>query len=105
MTRRILVNRIVVTIADCSERGHQPGGPDLVRERLRRELDSVVGLHDPASGRLAILDRQVESLDNEIRVLRFVDRPAHDFPGEGIHHGATKPFLPSLGFQQSWDFP
>ena len=54
-------------------------------------------MNDPARGRLAILDRHVEGIDDESRVLRVVDRPAHDFPGEGIHHGATENLSFSCG--------
>ena len=60
------MNRLtVVTIADRAERGHQSGGSDLVRERPRRELDSVVGMNDSPGGWLTILDRHVECVNDQ----------------------------------------
>lgn len=68
-TRPILVNRAVVAVADRADRGHQPRIADHVGEGPRGELDSVIGVHDPARAWLAVLDCLVESVDDEIRVL------------------------------------
>ncbi|EPR77198.1 Long-chain-fatty-acid--CoA ligase [Leifsonia rubra CMS 76R] len=92
MTRTILVNRVVVAVADRSERGHQPRRAYLAGERPRGELDSVVGMHDPTRGGLAVSDRHVESVDDKVGVLSVVDRPVHDLPGERVHHGAAVDF-------------
>jgi hypothetical protein len=46
---------------------------EVLRRPIEFTLDSVVGMNDPASGRLAILDRHVEGIDDESRVLRVVD--------------------------------
>ena len=46
-------------------------------------------MNDSAGGRLAVLDRHVEGIDDEVPVLRVVDRPADDLSGEGVHHGAA----------------
>lgn len=75
-----LHHRILVAVADSAEGGHEPGFADLVCEGTRGELGSVVGVDDPAGSWFARLDGHIEGVDDEVRVLRGVDRPADDLP-------------------------
>ena len=86
---RTLVDRVVVTVANRSERVYQGLGADLVRDSPGDELDSVVGMNDPADGRLAILDCHVERVDDEFRVVGVVDPPAHGFSRERVHASSS----------------
>ena len=61
----------------------------LTVEVLRRPLDSalraVVAVDHDTFG-LAVLDRHAEGVDDEVRRLGRVDRPADDPAGEGVEH-------------------
>lgn len=64
MTRRILFNRVIESVADAAERWHQPGRADLVAESPGSDLDSVIGMDNPAGFGTPVANGHVERVND-----------------------------------------
>jgi len=62
---------------------------DRVGEGPGCELHAVIRVHDRTALDIALLDRHVERVDDELGVLDRVDRPADDPAAAGVHHGTA----------------
>ena len=45
---------------------------------------SVIGVHEPAGRRFSILDRHIQDIHYQGRVLAVIDRPTDDLPAERV---------------------
>lgn len=85
-------HRIVVAIADSSQRWHESGLFHAVGEGPGGELNSVVGVKNGARLGVTVADRHVQGVDDEVGVLGGVDGPADDFAAERIQDRAAVQF-------------
>jgi hypothetical protein len=62
---------------------------NAVGKGLGRELGAVVGVDHVTGCGSAILDRHVESVHDEVRILHTVDRPSDDASRVSVEHATA----------------